>query len=462
MSAQTQVAEGGLDRGGPAWRVLADGRRTRDLTAPPSLRRTLVAVACASTLALLALLAVVAYVGQRAAQAEAMRDVRVSTELLATAVLEPVLDDAAVRGDPQALRRLDAVVRERVLVEPLVRIKIWTAQGRVLYSDEPDVVGLTYRLSGPELEALGSGVTTSGMADLGKSEHRLDGLEGRLLEVYTPLMSSGGQPLLVETYSRYSLVTARQSEIYRTFLPLVVAALVVLQLCQLPLAWSMVRRLRAGQQQRERLLHRTIQAGEDERRRIAGDLHDTVVQGLVGTSYVVEAAAESLDHDGRPDLAQDLRSASAGVRDSVRGLRTMLLEIYPPHVARAGLSAALQDLVAPLRPQGITTRTELEPVVRLRRDHEALVFRTAQEALRNVARHSAARHAALRLETAGGHVVLTVEDDGKGFDVDTALAQPDGHVGLRVLQGVIVEAGCRLLVRSAPGWGTCVRLEVPS
>ncbi len=462
MSAQTHVAQGGLDRAGPVWRVLADGRRTRDLTAPPGLRRTLVAVALASTLALLALLAVVAFVGRRTAEAEAMRDVRVSTELLATAVLEPVLDDAAVRGDPQALRRLDAVVRRRVLVEPLVRIKIWTAQGRVLYSDEPDVVGRSYPLSDHELEALASGMSTSGIADLGQSEHRLDGLQGRLLEVYTPLMSSSGQPLLVETYSRYSLVAARQSQIYRTFLPLVVVALVVLQLCQLPLAWSMVRRLRAGQQQRERLLQRTIQAEADERRRIAGDLHDTVVQGLVGTSYLVEATAERLDHDGRPDLAQDLRSAAAGVRDSVRGLRTMLLEIYPPHVARAGLSAALQDLVAPLRPQGITTRTELEPGLRLRRDHEALVFRTAQEALRNVARHSAARTVVLRLAAEVGHVVLTVEDDGAGFDVDTALVQPDGHVGLRVLRGVAVEAGCRLLVRSEAGQGTCVRLEVPS
>ena len=386
---------------------------------------------------------------------------RASTQLLANAVLAPALDEAVLRGDPAALRRLDALVRERVLIDPVVRIKVWTAEGRVLYSDMPGVIGADYPLDSEKLTALLEGTTTSGLADLGAAEHHVDGLHDQVLEVYTPIRAQGGQPLLVEAYSRYSLVTDQQAEILRTFLPITVAALLVLQLCQLPLAWSMVKRLRAGQREREHLLQQAVQASDDERRRIAGDLHDTVVQGLVGTSYVLAAAGERLGRGDATDVPADLRSSAGSVRESVRGLRSLLLEIYPAHVQRAGLSAALEDLVALLRLQGIDARTHIAATQEMRRDHEALVFRTAQEALRNVARHSGAHTASVGLELAGDWVALVVEDDGAGFDVAAVLQRGDGPVGLRVLSELAAQAGCVLSVSSAPGRGTRVRLEVP-
>ena len=458
------LAEAGsaeLERAAPPWRVLADGRAAEDPAAAPALRRTVVAFVCASTLALLGLLVVTSYAGRRAAESEALRDVRASTQLLANVVLAPALDAAVLRGDPEALRRLDALVKERVLIEPVVRIKVWTAQGRVVYSDMPSVIGEDYPLEDEELTALLEGRTTSGLADLGEAEHRLDGLHDQVLEVYTPIRAQGGQPLLVETYSRYSLVTERQADILRTFLPITLAALLLLQLCQLPLAWSMVKRLRAGQREREHLLQQAVQASDDERRRIAGDLHDTVVQGLVGTAYVLAAAGERLDRGDASDVPADLRSSAGSVRESVRGLRSLLLEIYPAHVERAGLSAALEDLVALLRLQGIDASTSIAATLEMRRDHEALVFRTAQEALRNVARHSGARTASVGLEVAGDWVALIVEDDGAGFDVAAVLQRGDGPVGLRVLSELALQARCVLSVSSAPGRGTRVRLEVP-
>ena len=458
---RTEMGSAELDRAAPPWRVLADGRGSKDPAAAPDLRRTVVAVVCASTLALLCLLAVTAYAARQAAESEALRGVRASTQLLANAVLAPALDEAVLRGDPAALRRLDALVRERVLIDPVVRIKVWTAEGRVLYSDMPGVIGADYPLDSEKLTALLEGTTTSGLADLGAAEHHVDGLHDQVLEVYTPIRAQGGQPLLVEAYSRYSLVTDQQAEILRTFLPITVAALLVLQLCQLPLAWSMVKRLRAGQREREHLLQQAVQASDDERRRIAGDLHDTVVQGLVGTSYVLAAAGERLGRGDATDVPADLRSSAGSVRESVRGLRSLLLEIYPAHVERAGLSAALEDLVALLRLQGIDARTHIAATQEMRRDHEALVFRTAQEVLRNVARHSGAHTASVGLELAGDWVALVVEDDGAGFDVAAVLQRGDGPVGLRVLSELAVQAGCVLSVSSAPGRGTRVRLEVP-
>ena len=459
--ARVEAGSAELDRVAPTWRVLADGRGSRDPAAPPDLRRTVIAFVCASALALLGLLVVTSYVARGAAESEALRDVRASTQLLASVVLAPALDDAVLRGEPGALRRLDAIVQDRVLIEPVVRIKVWTAEGRVVYSDEPGLIGQVYPLDDEELAALVQGSTTSGLADLGQREHRLDGLSDQVLEVYTPIRAQGGQPLLVETYSQYSLVMDRQRDVLRTFLPIIVAALLLLQLCQLPLAWSMVKRLRAGQREREHLLRQAVRASDDERRRIAGDLHDTVVQGLVGTSYVLAAAGERLARGDVTEVPGDLQSSAGSVRESVRGLRSLLLEIYPAHVARAGLSAALEDLVAPLRLKGIDVRTHIPATLELRRDHEALVFRTTQEALRNVARHSRAHTVSVELALAGEWVALVDTDDGVGFDLEGVLQQGGGAVGLRVMSELALQAHCVLSVSSAPGQGTRLRLEVP-
>ena len=176
---------------------------------------------------------------------------------------------------------------------------------------------------------------------------------------------------------------------------------------------------------------------------------------------MLAAAGERLDRGDATDVPSDLRASAGSVRESVRGLRSLLLEIYPAHVARAGISAALEDLVAPVRLQGIDVQTHIAAPLDLRRDHEALVFRTAQETLRNVARHSGARTVDVRLELDGQWVALLVADDGSGFDTESVLQRSDGHVGLRVLMELARQARCVLSVSSAPGRGTRVRLQVP-
>ncbi len=139
----------------------------------------------------------------------------------------------------------------------------------------------------------------------------------------------------------------------------------------------------------------------------------------------------------------------------------MLVEIYPPSVSVAGLPTALQDLVAPLRAQGITATADTPAAVDLPRSLEALIFRVAQEALRNVAQHSGARHARLSLTVNPDVVRLEVSDDGAGVDVEKALGRRDGHVGMQVLRDLTEEAGALLEIRSAHRAGTTLRLEVP-
>src|SRR5207249_8486946 len=127
-------------------------------------------------------------------------------------------------------------------------------------------------------------------------------------------------------------------QIWGSFAPVMVGGLLLLFLVQVPLAWSMARGLRQGEEERVRLLQRAIDASEAERRRIARDLHDGVVQSLAGVSYSMAAAADRLEGDGRPSAdAVRLRQAAADTRQSMRDLRSLIVEISPPNLHEEGL-----------------------------------------------------------------------------------------------------------------------------
>jgi two-component system, NarL family, sensor kinase len=142
------------------------------------------------------------------------------------------------------------------------------------------------------------------------------------------------------------------------------------------------------------------------------------------------------------------------LRQGVRDLRTLLVEIHPPRLESAGLEAALDDLLSPLRSAGVQTELEVEPT----RD-DALVYRVVREALRNVTEHAQARHVTVAVTALGA----TIRDDGTGFDAaQRAQRREQGHVGLSLLEDLVTEAGGRLAVSSAPGLGTTVTLELPT
>src|SRR6185295_5199511 len=156
-------------------------------------------------------------------------------------------------------------------------------------------------------------------------------------------------------YQQYSSINEGGRHLWLSFTPALLGALLVLGLLQLPLAWSMARRLRQGQEERETLLRRALEASDSERRRIAQVLHDGVVQELAGVSYSLSAAAERAAANGGADMADALRTAASQTRDSMRSLRSLLVEVYPPSLHQAGLEAALRDLLAPLQRAGVET-----------------------------------------------------------------------------------------------------------
>jgi signal transduction histidine kinase len=245
-------------------------------------------------------------------------------------------------------------------------------------------------------------------------------------------------------------------------MPALLGALLVLGLLQLPLAWSMARRLRAGQRERETLLRKALEASDSERRRIARVLHDGVVQELAGVSYSLSAAAERAASNGDSSVEDALRNAATHTRDSMRELRSLLVDIYPATLHQAGLEAALRDVLAPLERRGLRTSVAVDPDLELSETTEAQMFRGAQEALRNVLVHADARSVDVHVTREGAAVRLVVSDDGRGFTSELlSRRREEGHFGLRLLSDLAEEAGGRLVLDSVPGRGTRVEMEVP-
>jgi two-component system, NarL family, sensor kinase len=427
---------------------------------PASIARPVLVFALSGLVAAALVAVAGAYAFRSLGTDEALKDARRLTDVTGHGIVEPALTTDVVRGRPPAIARLDRIVRRRVLSPDVVRIKVWNAEGKILYSDEPLLIGRRFPLGGDELAALRGRSTAAEVPDLSRPENAYERGQGDLTSVYLGLRAQDGTPVLYEEYLRSSAIAGDSRSVARLFAPVAIVALLVLALLQIPLAWRMGRRMQRAQRDREAALQSAIDASEHERREIAAGLHDGVVQELAGLSFQMAAAVEQQRPE--PELRDVLTTSAAGTRNSIRQLRTLLLEIYPPALSEQGLTAALPDLAAPLTARGVDVSIEAPEQLALPVELEQLLFRTAQEALRNVVAHAAAEHVSLTVSQQNGTAGLRVSDDGRGFD-EAQLAQrrSEGHMGLAMLGDLAEAAGGTLQVRSTPGSGTTVELEVP-
>lgn len=424
------------------------------------LRSPVAQFALAGFVAIVAIGLLSAYLLREAGIDEAIRDAKQVSSLAGEGIVEPQLGRAVLAGDPAAQRRLDRVVRERILGrDGIVRVKLWDADSRILYSDERRLVGEQFKLGDEELEILAEGGIEAESTDLARPENRFEPRDIDLLEVYLPIESRGGERVLFETYIRSSFVTSAGERIWSTLAPVLIGGLLVLAVLQLPLATSLARRLRRGQEEREELLERAIDASEMERRRIAQDLHDGVVQDLAGVSYSIAAVANRAGI-GDPGDAQRLGEAASRLRQSVRDLRGLLVEIYPPDLHRAGLGAALSDIIGGLNARGLHAESSVPAELELPAEIETLFFRISQEAIRNVVAHAEAENLVVLVSGTESRARLEISDDGKGFSPDLDVAGR-GHFGLRMLADLTAEAGGDFGLDSGLGQGTRIKVEVP-
>ncbi len=395
----------------------------------------------------------------RLGTAASLRDGGRVAELVAHGVIEPAMSGSFVRGDPGAIAALDRLVRDKVLLGSFSRVKIWDPDGRIVYSDEPQLIGSVFPLT-PELTAsLASGVATAAhISELDAAENRLESDQGRLIEVYVPIKALDGTPLLVESYLRLDSVLTSGRLLSEQVLPLVLAGLALLAVVQWPLAWRLARDLRTGHEARERLLQRAADSSNEERRRIAGELHDGLVQSLAGVAIDL---AGSADRTTDPAEKAAVERGAEGVRAAMREARSLLVELYPPNLRSAGLANAVTDLGAKVSARGIVVSTEIADDGSLSDVDQAVVYRVAQEALRNVVKHSRAKHAEIRITVAEGGCDLTIADDGVGID-EAAMSdkREEGHLGLTVLRDLASEAGAELVIRPRDPQGTVVALRL--
>ncbi|MCW2834427.1 MAG: hypothetical protein JWN68_2380 [Nocardioides sp.] len=393
-----------------------------------------------------------------AADDEAIKDAQALTRVLAQSVAEPAIPPGLVSGDAAAIDQLDRRVLDKLLVEDVLRIKIWDEDGTVLYSDQTELVASSYPLGDDELEILDDGGIDAEISDADRPENRFESDLGGVLEVYTRIESPEGQPLLFEAYYSAAEIEAQRAQVLDRFRPITVGALLALVLITTPLMLLLTRRVARSGQEREVLLQSAIQASDAERVRIARDLHDGVVQDLAGSSYALSTISSRAGVDA--PMADELEEVSRSLRASMRALRSLLVEIYPPDLHTEGLAAALTDLVAPVVSTGTQVDLDVTGEDEASETAVALVWRVAQEAVRNVARHARAERMSVTVRREADHLILEVVDDGTGFD--PAAAQSAGHLGLRGLNSLVRDAGGTLVVTSTPGSGATVRLEVPA
>jgi two-component system, NarL family, sensor kinase len=392
---------------------------------------------------------------------EAKRQTR--TRVVETAkLLEATVTDGLLSGRARDLNAVDSVVVGRILSGSIVRVKIWSAGGRVLYSDDQAEIGGRYALDAEQHRLLRDGGAKVEVTDLSRPENALDRQQGKLLEAYTRIRTPSGTPMLFEIYQRFGSVTADARRLLGALAPPILGAIGLILLIQVPLFWSLMRRLQLSHEQREGLLANAVTSSRRERRRVASYLHDGPVQELAGLAFSLAPVADGAESRGAHADGAVVRNVIDRLRGTVRDLRALLVDLHPPILATAGLDSALRDLVSPLSARGTKVALRVDGEEQLDADTQALVYRVAQEAVRNVIAYADATTVSVEVDVVDSAAHLLVADDGGGFgDEVRERRRAEGHLGLSLVEELAQQAGGSLTIDSREGGGTRVRLEVP-
>lgn len=222
--------------------------------------------------------------------------------------------------------------------------------------------------------------------------------------------------------------------------------------------FDLLDRLQRNEREFRRLGRAVWRVQEDERRRLARELHDGVGQNLTALKHRLSQLDELLPRDAA--ARAHLEGALALCGETLEDTRTLSRLLRPPILDDLGLESALRWLVrSQAEASGIDITLDLQPLPELDGEMQTLLFRVAQEALNNAAKHAQAQNVVVRLVARGDTLQLQVADDGRGFEPEQALKGGGSGLGgmrerLRLYDG-------RLELHSAPGEGTRLRALVP-
>ncbi len=213
------------------------------------------------------------------------------------------------------------------------------------------------------------------------------------------------------------------------------------------------------------LLERLVRAQEQERSRVAADLHDDTVQVLSACVIALDRVRRSIEQGEAERAAATLTEVSHLIAEAVDRTRRMTFELRPAVLWHHGLEAALKQLMGTVESEtGIAARLEVStPTARLDATLETIAFRSIAELVANARSHSGAKNLTVTVGYGGEQFSATVEDDGRGFDVDLARtrARATNHLGLEALIERVDAAGGEVTVGSTPGVGTRVTMRLP-
>jgi signal transduction histidine kinase len=211
--------------------------------------------------------------------------------------------------------------------------------------------------------------------------------------------------------------------------------------------------------QRQKLLSRLVNAEEEERHRIAGDIHDGPIQQLVAAGLQLQIVRKLLSDLGQEDALDSVDDVLAALSGSVGGMRSLIFELRPFILDHEGLASALIQFAEELDPElklKVDNRLKHEPPA----DTRIILYRIAQEALANVRKHAQAERVDILLEEKNGGFRVRIKDDGVGFGSPEVIHSP-GHLGLSSMRERAEMAGGTCEVRSLPGAGTTVVFWLP-
>lgn len=412
------------------------------------------------TLVIVALGAVVA--SRSVARTQALDDSERMTTRLANLVVAPLLA-GALAGNVDDRRELDRGITNRMSDGYLTEVTVWSAEGEVLYADNPANIGL--RVTPPaEVVAALEGKVTSAFEDAPEVPDRDAGADSQgYVEVYVPFDLPNRPRMAFEAYYDYARVNEVADSLLWKIIPLALVPLLALQFFQVPIAVSLARRVRRHEAERSLLLERTLSVSKKERIQIAADLHDGPIQDLAGIGYALGAMSPSIaaNHQSLMTMVQ------SRVMHAIESLRRLMIELYPPDLSSAQLGATLDDLADPLREKGVEVDVQIGQLPELSEDIVTTLYRVSRESLGNILQHAEASQVTISLDIGEDSLsgresaLLRIVDNGVGINLDRLDRRAEGHLGLRLLIDRVESLGGSMAVAPGPQGGTTVHVVVP-
>ena len=213
---------------------------------------------------------------------------------------------------------------------------------------------------------------------------------------------------------------------------------------------------------REQVLDRIVAATEEERTRVAADLHDGPLQRLATMFYTTELAQSRLEHGDVARSRELLKALEGKVGEEIDAIRRLMVDLRPPVLDECGLAAAMVQACADLtRRTGTACTVDAAPGLPLDANRETVLYRVVQEALTNVTKHAGARTVRITAMVDGSTARLEVRDDGVGFDPARVQGLDGRHFGLALMRQRVALAGGTLQIQSRPGNGTVLIAHLP-